>query len=162
LNSRDHTLLLTDGYHRVAAAQQVGRTVVQADICVGTKPQAVQSAIDVARAEWGVSADQAREAMRRYGGGQSNDAARTVDRAHQSSASPCARTEPCRRARLVQPAREHPGASGAYLLVDRAHVSITFSSTSGRRVSVWRVDAEHVFASWSGTSFLGRRGGGTY
>jgi hypothetical protein len=43
-------------------------------------------------------------------------------RARQSSASPCARTEHDRRARLVQPAREHPGARGVYLLVDRAHV----------------------------------------
>jgi hypothetical protein len=33
----DHTLLLTDGYHRVAAAQQCGRTVVEADIRIGTK-----------------------------------------------------------------------------------------------------------------------------
>jgi hypothetical protein len=70
----DHTLLLTDGYHRVAAAQQAGRIVVQAEIRVGTKAQAVEFAIDVARAEWGLSADQAREAIRRYGGGQSNDA----------------------------------------------------------------------------------------
>jgi hypothetical protein len=35
--------------------------------------QAVDFA-DVARAEWGVSADQAREAIRRYGSDQSNDA----------------------------------------------------------------------------------------
>jgi hypothetical protein len=70
----DHTLLLTDGYHRVAAAQQAGRTVVQGDIRVGTKAQAVQFAIDVARAEWGVSADRAREGIRRYAGGQSNAA----------------------------------------------------------------------------------------
>jgi hypothetical protein len=48
----DHTLLLTDGYHRVAAAQQAGRIVVQAEIRVGTKAQAVEFAIDVARAEW--------------------------------------------------------------------------------------------------------------
>jgi ParB-like chromosome segregation protein Spo0J len=70
----DHTLLLTDGYHRVAAAQHAGRTTVRADVRVGTTAQAVQFAIDVARAELGVSADQAREAIRRYGGGQSNDA----------------------------------------------------------------------------------------
>src|SRR5215207_5602642 len=38
--------------------------------------------------------------------------------ARQLSAFPCARTEHARRARLVQPAREHPGARGAYLLVD--------------------------------------------
>jgi hypothetical protein len=50
------------------------RTTVQADVRVGTTAQAVQFAIDVARSELGVSADQAREAIRRYGGGQSNDA----------------------------------------------------------------------------------------
>jgi hypothetical protein len=66
----DHTLLLADGYHRVAAAQLAGRTAVQADMRVGTHEQAVQFAIDVARAECGISADQAREAIRRYSGGQ--------------------------------------------------------------------------------------------
>ena len=40
----DHTLLLADGYHRVAAAQLAGRTTVQADVRVGTEEQAVQFA----------------------------------------------------------------------------------------------------------------------
>lgn len=40
----DHTLLLADGYHRVAAAQLAGRTTVQADVRVGTKKQALQFA----------------------------------------------------------------------------------------------------------------------
>jgi len=70
LSWQDHTLLLADSYHRVAAAQLAGRTTVQADVRVGTKEQAVQFAIDVARAEWGMSADQAREAIWRYSGGQ--------------------------------------------------------------------------------------------
>jgi ParB-like chromosome segregation protein Spo0J len=70
----DQTLLLADGYHRVAAAQLAGRTTVQADVRVGTKEQALQFAIDVARAERGMSADQAREAIRHYSGGQSNNA----------------------------------------------------------------------------------------
>ena len=70
----DQSLLLTDGYHRVAAAQQAGRITVQADVRLGTKTQPIQFAIDVARAEWGVSADQAREAIRPRSGGQNNDA----------------------------------------------------------------------------------------
>lgn len=45
------TLLVTEGCHRVAATQHAGRTTVQADVRVGTKAQAVQFAIDVARAE---------------------------------------------------------------------------------------------------------------
>jgi hypothetical protein len=43
---------------------------LQADVRVGTKAQAVQFAIDVAQAKRGVWADQAREAIRRYSGGQ--------------------------------------------------------------------------------------------
>ena len=55
----DHTLLLTDGYHRVAAAQHAGRTVVDALTCASEpKREAVQFAIDAARAECGVPADQ--------------------------------------------------------------------------------------------------------
>ena len=62
----DQALLLADRYHRVAAAQLAGCTTVQADVRVGTKEHAAQFAIDVARAEWGVSADQARGAIRHY------------------------------------------------------------------------------------------------
>jgi hypothetical protein len=61
----DQTLLLADGYHRVAA-QQAGRTIVRAEVRVGTKAEAIQFAVDVAQAEAGVSADQARDAIRRY------------------------------------------------------------------------------------------------
>jgi hypothetical protein len=66
----DQTLLLVDGYHRVAAAQQTGRMTVRADVRVGTKAEAIQFAIDVAQVEGGVSAEQAREAIRRYSGRQ--------------------------------------------------------------------------------------------
>lgn len=84
----DHTLLLADGYHRVAAAQLDGRTTVQADVRVGTKKQALQFAIDVARAEWGVSADQARDAIRHYSGGRTTavDRATTLGEDHDSNA----------------------------------------------------------------------------
>jgi hypothetical protein len=65
----DRTLLLADGYHRVAAAQHAGRSTIQAEVRPGTKAQAIQFAVDLARAERGVSAEQAREAIRRYSGG---------------------------------------------------------------------------------------------
>jgi ParB-like chromosome segregation protein Spo0J len=64
----DQTLLLVDGYHRLAAAQQAGRTTVRAEVRLGTKAEALQFAVDVAQAEVGVSADQARDAIRRYSG----------------------------------------------------------------------------------------------
>jgi ParB-like chromosome segregation protein Spo0J len=66
----DQTLLLVDGYHRVAAAQQAGRTTVRAEVRVGTKSEALQFAVDLAQAEVGMSADQARDAIRRYSGPQ--------------------------------------------------------------------------------------------
>jgi hypothetical protein len=66
----DQTLLLVDGYHRLAAAQQAGRTTVRAEVRLGTKAEALQFAVDVAQAEVGVSADQARDAIRRYSGRQ--------------------------------------------------------------------------------------------
>jgi hypothetical protein len=64
-------------------------------------------------------------------------------KAHQSSASPRRRTAHGRRARLVPPLREHPGAGGANLLVDRVHVFI-LSSTSGAAVVRLAVGAERV------------------
>jgi ParB-like chromosome segregation protein Spo0J len=62
----DHTLLLADGYHRVAAAQRAGRSTVRAEVRSGTRAEAAQFAIDLAMARRGISADQAREAIRRY------------------------------------------------------------------------------------------------
>jgi hypothetical protein len=64
------TLLIVDGYHRVTAVQQVGRTTVRVEARVGTKADALQFAVDVAQAEAGVSADQARNAIRRSSGRQ--------------------------------------------------------------------------------------------
>jgi ParB-like nuclease domain len=66
----DQTLLLVDGHHRLVAAQQADRTTVRAGVRLGTKAEALQFAVDVAQAEVGVSADQARDAIRRYGGRQ--------------------------------------------------------------------------------------------
>ena len=66
----DQSLLLVDGYHRLAAAQQAGRTSVRAEVRVGTKAEALQFAVDLAQAEMSASADQARDAIRRYSGRQ--------------------------------------------------------------------------------------------
>lgn len=66
----DGSLLLADGYHRVAAAQTAGRTIVEADIREGTRADAMRFATDLAARERGVSGDQAREAIKRYSGGQ--------------------------------------------------------------------------------------------
>jgi hypothetical protein len=64
----DQTLLLVDGYHRVAAAQKAGRTTIDADIREGTRADAVTLAAAVAVRERGFSEEQAREAIRRYSG----------------------------------------------------------------------------------------------
>jgi hypothetical protein len=62
----DETLLLADGYHRVAAAQACGRATVTADLRAGTKADAVAFASDVARHERGVSHQQAHAAIKRH------------------------------------------------------------------------------------------------
>jgi ParB-like chromosome segregation protein Spo0J len=64
----DQTLLLVDGYHRVAAAQKAGRTTIDADIREGTRADAVKLAADVAVRERGLSDEQAREAIKRHSG----------------------------------------------------------------------------------------------
>jgi ParB-like chromosome segregation protein Spo0J len=66
----DQSLLLVDGYHRLAAAQQAGRTTVRAELRLGTKAEALQFAVALAQAEVSVSTDQARAAIRRYSGRQ--------------------------------------------------------------------------------------------
>jgi hypothetical protein len=43
---------------------------VRAEVRVGTKAEALQFAVDVAQVEAGVSAEQARQAIRRYSGRQ--------------------------------------------------------------------------------------------
>jgi ParB-like nuclease domain len=51
----DQTLLLADGYHRLAAAQQAGRSTVKAEIREGTRADAMQFATKVAARERGIS-----------------------------------------------------------------------------------------------------------
>ena len=66
----DQTLLLVDGYHRVAAAQEAGRATVDAEIREGTRAEAVRFAAEVAVREGGFSDEQAWEAIKRYSGGR--------------------------------------------------------------------------------------------
>jgi ParB-like chromosome segregation protein Spo0J len=66
----DGTLLLVDGYHRVAAAQLGKRTTVLADIREGTRAEALNFAAATAVRERGSSDQQARDAIKRYSGRQ--------------------------------------------------------------------------------------------
>jgi ParB-like chromosome segregation protein Spo0J len=66
----DQTLLLVDGYHRVAAAQEAGRATVDAEIREGTRAEAVRFAAEVAVREGGFSDEQAGEAIKRHSGGR--------------------------------------------------------------------------------------------
>ena len=65
----DQTLLLADGYHRVAAAQLAGRTTVQADVRVGTKSRPYSSP-SMSHVPSGACRLEARDAIRHYSGGQ--------------------------------------------------------------------------------------------
>jgi uncharacterized ParB-like nuclease family protein len=57
--------LLADGYHRLAAAQEAGRSTLRAEVRVGSKADALRFAIDLAVRERGISEDEARAAIRR-------------------------------------------------------------------------------------------------
>jgi ParB-like chromosome segregation protein Spo0J len=58
-------LLLVDGYHRVAAAQMLGRTTVAADLKTGTRSVALRYAVEHAASERGITAEQAAAAITR-------------------------------------------------------------------------------------------------
>jgi len=58
-------LLLVDGYHRVAAAQALGRTTVAADVTVGSRSDALRYAIARASAEREMTEDEAAAAIAR-------------------------------------------------------------------------------------------------
>jgi hypothetical protein len=54
----DGTLLLADGYHRVAAAQRLGRTTVRAEVRRGQRADALRFAVDRAREQRGLSEEE--------------------------------------------------------------------------------------------------------
>lgn len=63
-------LLLVDGYHRVAAAQQRGATTIEAEIRHGSRQDALQYAAAKAAAERGTTTDEATEHIKRHSGGR--------------------------------------------------------------------------------------------
>jgi ParB-like chromosome segregation protein Spo0J len=65
----DGSLLLADGYHRVAAAQEAGRVTVRAELRDGTKSDALRFAMELAAQQRGTSFEAARSAMRKHSGG---------------------------------------------------------------------------------------------
>jgi uncharacterized protein (DUF1015 family) len=60
-------LLLADGYHRVAAAEKLGRATVKADLRKGQRGDALRFAIDLARQQRGLTEQDVLEAMSRRG-----------------------------------------------------------------------------------------------
>jgi uncharacterized protein (DUF1015 family) len=64
----DDGLLLADGYHRVEAARQLGRTAIKADVRKGSAGDAIRFAVQHAQEQRGLSADDALAAIRRRSG----------------------------------------------------------------------------------------------
>ena len=62
------TLLLADGYHRVAAAQQLGRTAIRAEVRPGNRSDALRFAVDLAKRQRDLTEQQVLEAIKRRGG----------------------------------------------------------------------------------------------
>jgi ParB-like chromosome segregation protein Spo0J len=65
----DGSLLLADGYHRVAAAQRAGRATIRAELRTGTKRDALQFALELAAQQRGASYEEARNAIRKHSDG---------------------------------------------------------------------------------------------
>lgn len=60
-------LLLADGHHRVAAAQQLGRSTVKAEVREGQRRDALQFAIDLGQHQRGLTEEQIIDAIARRG-----------------------------------------------------------------------------------------------
>jgi ParB-like nuclease domain len=67
-----HELVLADGHHRVAAAQQLGRIEVKAEVRPGTRADALAYAVALAGQERGISETDALRAIGRFSGLPSN------------------------------------------------------------------------------------------
>ena len=61
------SLLLADGHHRVAAAEQLGRSTVRAEVREGERVDALQFAIDLAQRQRGLSKQEIIDAITRRG-----------------------------------------------------------------------------------------------
>ncbi|WP_427170532.1 ParB N-terminal domain-containing protein [Arthrobacter sp. 92] len=60
-------LLLADGHHRVAAAEQLGRSTVRAEVREGERGDALQFAIDLAQRQRSLSKQEVIDAIARRG-----------------------------------------------------------------------------------------------
>ncbi|XAS74480.1 ParB N-terminal domain-containing protein [Micrococcaceae bacterium Sec5.1] len=60
-------LLLADGHHRVAAAEQLGRSTLRANVREGSRGDALQFAIEIAQQQRSLSREQIMEAIARRG-----------------------------------------------------------------------------------------------
>jgi hypothetical protein len=58
-------MLLADGYHRLAAAQQRGETTIDAEIRRGSRADALEYAATVGAAQRGITPEQAEDAIKR-------------------------------------------------------------------------------------------------
>lgn len=63
----DGALLLADGHHRVAAAKQLGRTTIAADVRKGQRSDALQFAIDMAQHQRPLTKEQILDAIAKRG-----------------------------------------------------------------------------------------------
>jgi uncharacterized protein (DUF1015 family) len=63
----DGALLLADGHHRVAAAKELGRTAIAADVRNGRRRDALQFAVELAQHQRGLKKEQILEAIARRG-----------------------------------------------------------------------------------------------
>jgi ParB-like chromosome segregation protein Spo0J len=61
-------LLLVDGYHRIAAAQQRGATTIEAEIRHGSRNDALRYAAAMAAAQRGVTAQEATDRIEHHSG----------------------------------------------------------------------------------------------
>jgi ParB-like chromosome segregation protein Spo0J len=63
----DGVLLLADGHHRVAAAQQLGRSTVRAEVRQGERRDALAFAVELAHKQRGLTDRQILDAIARRG-----------------------------------------------------------------------------------------------
>lgn len=63
----DGILLLADGHHRIAAAEQLGRPTVRADVRKGQRRDALQFAVDLGQQQRGQTEEQILKAIARRG-----------------------------------------------------------------------------------------------
>ncbi|MEA5454712.1 ParB/RepB/Spo0J family partition protein [Sinomonas sp. JGH33] len=67
-------LLLADGYHRLAAAQRLGRTTIRAEVHQGDRADALHFAVELARKQRGLSETEIMDAISRRARGQGTTA----------------------------------------------------------------------------------------